>query len=97
MRNPISILLALLTLALTTVAASAQSPQPSHGTVGRTIYDARGNVVGRSSTDSSGTTTTNDARGKVIGRESTTPTKNAWPAKDDCYGRPAMMSGKPCH
>ena len=80
-------LLALLRLALTG-AASAQQ---------RTIYDARGNVVGRSATDSSGTVTTYDARGKVIGRESTTPTKNDWPTKDDCYGRPAMMSGKPCH
>jgi YD repeat-containing protein len=54
------ILLALL-LSLITGAASAQQ---------RTIYDSRGNVVGRSSTDSQGTTTNYDARGKVIGRES---------------------------
>jgi YD repeat-containing protein len=56
------ILLALLTLALMTGAASAQQ---------RTFYDARGNVVGRSSTDSQGSTTNYDARGKVISREST--------------------------
>jgi YD repeat-containing protein len=55
-------LLALLALALTTGAASAQQ---------RTIYDSRGNVVGRASTDSQGTTTNYDARGKVISREST--------------------------
>ena len=59
----IKILLALLTLALMTGAASAQQ---------RTIYDAGGNVVGRSSTDSSGTTTNYDSRGKVITRETTT-------------------------
>jgi YD repeat-containing protein len=34
------------------------------------FYDARGNVVGRSATDSSGTVTNYDARGKVISRES---------------------------
>ena len=71
MTNPISILLAL---ALTTGAASAQSPDLSRGTTGqqRTFYDSRGNVVGRSATDSQGTTTNYDARGKAINRESTT-------------------------
>ena len=59
----IKILLALLTLAVMTGAASAQQ---------RTIYDAGGNVVGRSSTDSSGTTTNYDSRGKVITHETTT-------------------------
>ena len=57
---------------------------------------SRGNVIGRESTTGN-TTTTYDARGKLIGRASTTPPKNEWPAKDDCYGRPAMMSGTPCH
>ena len=42
------ILFALLTLAMTTGAASAQQ---------RTFYDSRGNVVSRSATDSSDTTT----------------------------------------
>ena len=51
-------------LAITTGAASAQQ---------RTFYD----IVGRSSTDSQGTTTTYDARGRVISRESTTGTKSA--------------------
>ncbi|MBR1302176.1 hypothetical protein [Bradyrhizobium sp. AUGA SZCCT0042] len=37
----------------------------------RTFYDARGNVVGRSATDSQGSTTNYDAGGKVISREST--------------------------
>jgi YD repeat-containing protein len=55
-------LLTLLTLALLTGAASAQS---------RTFYDASGKVVGRSSTDSQGTVTNYDARGRVISREST--------------------------
>jgi YD repeat-containing protein len=64
MTNPVTkILLALLALATTTNAVSAQQ---------RTLYDARGNVVGRSATDSGGTTTNYDARGKVISRESTT-------------------------
>jgi hypothetical protein len=48
------ILLALLTLATLTGAASPQS---------RTFYDASGKIVGRSSTDSQGTVTTYDARG----------------------------------
>jgi YD repeat-containing protein len=56
------ILLALLTLAVLTGAASAQS---------QTLYDANGKVVGRSATDSSGAVTTYDARGKVISRETT--------------------------
>ena len=54
--------LALLAFALMTGAASAQS---------KTFYDARGNVVGRSSTDSSGSVTNYDSRGRVISREST--------------------------
>jgi YD repeat-containing protein len=56
-------LLALLTLALMTGAASAQQQ--------RTFYDSRGNVVGRSSTNGSGTVTNYDSRGRVISREST--------------------------
>ena len=52
----------LLALLMMTGAASAQS---------RTFYDSRGNVVGRSSTDSQGSTTAYDARGKVISREFT--------------------------
>jgi hypothetical protein len=46
------ILLTLLTLAMMTGAASAQQC---------TFYDSRGNVVGRSATDSQGTVTTTDA------------------------------------
>jgi YD repeat-containing protein len=57
------ILFALLTLAMTTGAASAQQ---------RTFYDSSGKVVGRSATDSQGTVTTYDASGKVISRETTT-------------------------
>jgi YD repeat-containing protein len=56
------ILIALLALALLTGAASAQQ---------RTFYDSRGNVVGRSATDSSGNVTNYDRSGKVISREST--------------------------
>jgi YD repeat-containing protein len=55
-------LLALLALAVMTGEASAQS---------RTFYNARGNVVGRASTDNSGTITNYDARGRVITRETT--------------------------
>jgi YD repeat-containing protein len=44
-----------------TGAASAQQ---------RTIYDASGNAVGRSATDSGGVVTNYDARGRVISRES---------------------------
>ena len=63
MTNPTTkILLTLLTLATLTGAASAQQ---------RTFYDSRGNVVGRSSTDGSGTVTNYDARGRVVSREST--------------------------
>jgi len=57
------ILLALLTLAMMTGAASAQQ---------RTFYDASGKRIGSASTDSQGTTTNYDSRGKVISRESTT-------------------------
>jgi hypothetical protein len=56
MTNPLTqILLALLTLAMMTGAASAQS---------RTFYDSSGTVVGQSATESSGTTTNYDARGQ---------------------------------
>ncbi len=58
---PKMIPLALLTLAMMSGAASAQS---------RTFYDSRGNVVGRSSTDRQGATTFYDSRGRVTGRES---------------------------
>ena len=50
-------------LAVLATEASAQS---------RTLYDSAGRVVGKSSTDSSGTVTNYDARGKVISRETTT-------------------------
>jgi YD repeat-containing protein len=64
MTNPApKILLALLALATMSGAASAQQ---------RSFYDASGKVVGRSSTDPSGTVTNYDARGRVIGRETTT-------------------------
>jgi YD repeat-containing protein len=64
MTNPTSkILPALLALAMMTGAASAQTQ--------RTLYDARGNVVGRSATDSSGTVTNYDSRGRIVSREST--------------------------
>ena len=56
------ILLAALTLAMASEASAQQ----------RTLYDASGRVVGRSSTDSQGTVTNYDARGRVISRESTT-------------------------
>jgi YD repeat-containing protein len=62
-RVPKMIPLALLVLVVTTSAALAQQ---------RTLYDARGNVAGRSATDSSGTVTTYDPRGNVVARESTT-------------------------
>jgi len=52
----------LVSIPLMTGAASAQQ---------RTIYDARGNVVGRPASDSSGAVTNYDARGKAISREST--------------------------
>jgi YD repeat-containing protein len=56
------ILLTPLTLATLAGAASAQQP---------TYYDMSGKVVGRSATDSQGTTTNYDSRGNVISREST--------------------------
>ena len=56
------ILLALLTIALTTGAASAQSKR---------FYDSSGRSVGTSSTDGKGTTTFYDSKGKAVGREST--------------------------
>jgi YD repeat-containing protein len=59
---PKMIPLLLLVLAMATGAASAEQ---------RTLYNARGNVVGRSAADSQGTTTIYDARGNVIGRETT--------------------------
>jgi YD repeat-containing protein len=63
MTNPITkILLALLTLAVLTTAASAEQ---------RTFYDSSGKVLGRSATDSQGSTTNYDASGRVISREST--------------------------
>ena len=63
MRNPATrILLTLLALAMLTGTASAQQ---------RTLHHARGNVVGRSATDSSGAVTNYDSRGRVISREST--------------------------
>jgi YD repeat-containing protein len=52
----------LLALAVMTGTASAQQ---------RTFYDSRGNVVGRSSTDSQRTVTNYDRSGRVVGREST--------------------------
>ena len=51
-------LLALLTSAMMTGAASAQQ---------RTFYDSHGNVVGRSATDSQGTLTTTDAERALPG------------------------------
>jgi YD repeat-containing protein len=64
MTNPITkmILLPLLALAMMSGAATAQQ---------RTYYDSSGKSVGRSSTDSKGSTTYYDARGKVTGRTST--------------------------
>jgi YD repeat-containing protein len=53
------VLPALLTLAMMTGAVSAQQ---------RALYDARGNVVGCSATDSQGTTTMYDARERLIGK-----------------------------
>jgi len=56
------ILLALLTLAMLTEAASAQQ---------RTLYDASGRAVVRSVTGSNGAVTNYDSRGRVISRETT--------------------------
>jgi len=59
MTNPVTnSLLALLTLALMTGAASAQQ---------RTFYDSRGNIVGRSATESQGTVKTTDAERALLG------------------------------
>jgi hypothetical protein len=62
------ILLALLTLAMMTCAASAQQ---------RTFYDASGKVVGRSATNSNGTVTNCVSRVRVISRETTTDNTTA--------------------
>ena len=56
-----SLLTLLLTFATMTGEASAQQ---------RTFYNSAGKVVGRSSTDSQGTTTNYNSRGKVISRKS---------------------------
>lgn len=56
-------LAAALTLAALATGASAQS---------RTFYDSAGRVVGKSSTDSTGTVTNYDSRGRVISRETST-------------------------
>jgi YD repeat-containing protein len=48
-------------------SAAKQSASAQQGI----FYDSGGNVVGRSSTDSQGSTTSYDSRGKVISREST--------------------------
>ena len=56
------VLLTLLTLAMATDASAQQ----------RTYYDGSGKVVGRSSTDTQGSTTVYDASGNIIGRESKT-------------------------
>ena len=60
MTNPI--LLALTLAMMMTGGALAEQ---------RTFYNSSGKVVGRSSTNSSGTTTIYDSRGRVISREST--------------------------
>ena len=68
----------LLALAMMTGAASAQQ---------RTHFDSRGNVVGRSSTDSSGTVTNYDARGRVISRETTSGGTTVYDASGRNVGR----------
>ena len=60
----IRLVTAFVALVVMTGAAMAQ---------GRTLYDASGRVVGRSSTDSQGSTTFYDAGGRVTGRSSTAP------------------------
>ena len=55
----------IVALALAALAAEASAQQ-------RTYYDATGRSIGRSTTDSQGTTTNYDARGKVISRETRT-------------------------
>jgi YD repeat-containing protein len=69
---------AAFALAALTGAASAQQ---------RTIYDSRGNVVGRAATDSQGSTTNYDARGKVISRESPATTTTIYDAVGRNVGR----------
>lgn len=54
----------VLTLGLVLFASGAAAQQ-------RTIYDARGNVVARTATDSQGATTLYDAAGRVVGRTAT--------------------------
>ena len=54
-------------LALASLATNAAAEQQQ-----RTFYSLSGKVIGRSSTDSQGSTTNYDARGKAISRESTT-------------------------
>ncbi len=67
--NPITkILLALLALSAGTIVPSALMTSAASAQQ-RTFYDSRGNVVGRSATDSQGTTTSYDSRGLVINRE----------------------------
>jgi YD repeat-containing protein len=53
-----------LVLLLSFLISSASAQQ-------RTFYDSRGNVVGRSSSTSSGALTNYDSRGRVVSREST--------------------------
>ncbi|HVG51624.1 MAG TPA: hypothetical protein VM867_08330 [Xanthobacteraceae bacterium] len=55
-------ILTVLALAAMTTAATAQQ---------RTFYDNAGKSLGRSATDSQGTTTNYDARGRVLSRETT--------------------------
>jgi YD repeat-containing protein len=73
-------MISLLLLGLVaTTAASAQQ---------RTVFDARGNVVGRSATDSQGTVTTYDPRGNVVARESTAGnTTTVYDARGNVVGR----------
>jgi YD repeat-containing protein len=51
----------LLVLAVVLLATAASAQQNA-------FYDARGNVIGRSATDSSGTTTIYDAAGRKVGQ-----------------------------
>jgi YD repeat-containing protein len=77
--EPMKILLALLTLAMMTGAASAQQ---------RTFYDASGKRIGSATTDSSGTVTNYDSRGRVIIRETKTGnTKTVYDASGRNVGR----------
>jgi YD repeat-containing protein len=56
--------LAIAVIALVAMTGAALSQQ-------RTLYDVSGRVIGRSATDSQGTTTHYDASGRVTGRSST--------------------------